>query len=148
MIRLGVVGLTVALSLVVTGCSATPAVQQVPALEQRLAEVDAAAAAEDPATLEAAVEALLATVEDAEAAEQLDAGHADRIREAAETLLAAMPEPRQPEPNPTDDPGEDDREPDEEEREPDEEDNDESGSGDRGRGKSHGEDKGKGKGKD
>lgn len=139
MIRLCAAALAMATSLAVTGCGATPPVQQVPALEQRLADVDAAVASGDPDALETAVESLVDTVDDAEAAEQLDAGHADRIRDAAETLLAEVPEPEpdqpvEPSPSRSEDPAEDD-----------EGDEDESGDGDRGAGKSRGKAKGKDK---
>lgn len=132
------------LALVASACGASAPAEDVPELVQRVAEVDAAAVARDPGQLDAAVADLVATVDDAEAAGELDADEAERIRAAAESLLAAAPEPDAPqpaEPSVTQEPSESDETDEESEEDAGEED---SGSGE---GDGHGKSRGKGKGK-
>jgi len=72
----------------------------VAALTTQLKTVDAAAVADDPEQLQSAVGNLLSVVDDAEAAGDVSAAHADRIRTAAEALLeaAAPTDRRSPQP--------------------------------------------------
>ena len=121
MFRLAVAGLLLAL----TGCGSSTA-GDLPALTQRLEQVDAAAVADDRKALEAAVRGLLRAVDDAEAAGDLEATRADRIRAAAGALLAAAretPPPEESEPAPeettTPPPPSDDEDKDDEEEEDD-----------------------------
>ena len=135
------------LALVASACGASAPAEDVPELVQRVAEVDAAAVARDPGQLDAAVADLVATVDDAEAAGELDADEAERIRAAAESLLAAAPEPDAPqpaEPSVTQEPSEGDEA--DEESEESEEDAGEEDSGS-GEGDGHGKSRGNGKGK-
>ena len=90
------------LALVVTGCGSSSGAAT-PALSNRLERVDAAAVADDPEALAAAVAGLLRAVEAAESAGDLSSADSDEIRGAAEALLAAAdPEtPQAPDPTPT-----------------------------------------------
>lgn len=84
----------VACALLLTGCGADPApADAVPALSDRLEQVDAAVAADDPERIRTAVDRLVATAEQARDSGQLDDGQVDAIAAAAEALLAELPEP-------------------------------------------------------
>ncbi len=92
---------TAVVAAVLTGCGddATPA-QQVPALTDALARVDAAASADDDARLRRAVAGLVRVTEDAEQSGDLDTDDADGIRDAAAALLdaAGLASPADPDP--------------------------------------------------
>ena len=84
-----VAGCFAALILVLTGCGTA----EPDPLSARLGEVDAAAVAGDSDALESAVGGLLAAVDDAAAAGDLEPTRARRIREAAQALLTAAADP-------------------------------------------------------
>ena len=86
--------------LVGCGEEETP-VQQEPALADALAEVDAAAAADNTRRLRRAVADLVQVTDDAEQAGDLDGDDADRIRTAAEALLEAAGAEPEPAPSTT-----------------------------------------------
>ncbi|MFC6287632.1 hypothetical protein ACFP3Q_14690 [Nocardioides sp. GCM10027113] len=128
--RLLAAGCTAVL-LGLSGCGGTSPVEAVPELSDRLAAVDAAVVAGDHATTRDAVEDLVATAEEAEAAGEIDAAQADAIVAAAEALLArladeepAEPEPL-PEPTPTQSAAPEESEPEETEESEEEDDEDE-----------------------
>lgn len=84
--------LIVLVAFVATGCGSSSGAPT-PALSNRLEQVDAAAVADDPEALAAAVAGLLRAAEAAESAGDLSAAAGDEIRVAAEALLdAAEPE--------------------------------------------------------
>lgn len=80
--------LVLLLLLAGAGCGSSTG-DATPALTTRLERVDAAAVADDPEALAAAVAGLLRAVDEAEAAGDLGGAAAQRIRAAAEVLLDA-----------------------------------------------------------
>lgn len=105
----GAVVLALLLGGLITGCGQDPPPgEAVPALAEGLEQVDAAVVARDYATAADEVESLLAEAAQAEEAGDISSEQADRIRAAAEDLLARMPteppaEEPSPEPTPTED---------------------------------------------